>query len=1136
MASGKRHKHWSDRVHESVVSRNKNGQLNLVIKGGAEEVKFPFFGTVKQDKVIYHSGKIQDGEVLLEVNDQSVAGLTLYDLNNLIKQAKDPVRFKTVKEGQTLTKDLKLYLSERFPLGAVDHDLQAAIRDNLYLRTLPCTTRQPRDGEVDGVDYTFLNVEQFQELEKSGSLLESGLYEGNYYGTPKPPPVPLSSPPHGSQSPNSPSNDIMPGQKPSSEGKRKRNRSSVEMQPLSASSPNGKGSVINSPSSEKSNSQPQTQDNQINDTEKSAIDLPEPTFSSPPPHDERQHSLGPLPDGWEEAATESGDKYYIDHIGQKTSWLDPRLNSAARKPLEQCADDELPHGWERVEDAQYGVYYVDHVEKKTQFDNPVIQAKERLKNQLNRSQGEIINQLPNYQPEKSPQQLHFTSDPSKLEGDLYNVPIEKGSQGFGFTIVGGDEPEEYLQIKSVVPGGPADRTGNIQQGDIIVQVNDICVLGWTHPQVVQLFQSFPINHIVTLQVCRGYPLPFDPDDPSTSIVTTTAIRPEDRPMEEFERQLRELNQQLESVPNFNSQPGAYYASKSMPDIADNKNYAPPGFFHDGGFNGIPTGSPNENHVMRTGSVNSLHASTSQVIQIILKKGDRGFGFTVTDSPQGQRVKQILDEERCQSIREGDIMLEINGIAVQNMPHNNVVEILKDCPKNAEAIFIIQRISPNKIYPQQMEMSPQQQTRMYHPASYGQQGAPFRRPHTLDMPAHENGSVVSAPPTSVNVYHPMGPLLSEFKAKHQAMTSSMNYMENGMNHNYEHGAPMNHMGMIHPGSMDNYIDITVVLQRLESGFGFRILGGDYTDEKVTIGAIVAGGAAEQEGSLRMGDELLSVDGESVVGIGHSQVVSLMGNAARNGIVQLCIRRRVGGAQMPSRSNLGRQQQQQQQQMGSAGHPSMSYYDVVIHRRKHEGFGFVIISSVAKGPEAVPGNHVPHKIGRIIDGSPAARCKQLHVGDRILAVNGVDIFDLHHGQIVNLIKDSGMSIMLRVAYIPSQEDSARNSCFIVDLHRSKKGFGFGIRGGREYNMPLYVLRMAGDGPAAQSGKIQVGDILVQINGHDTNGMLHSEAITCIKHGGSVARLTIRKGNGTVPEIGNDNEGGSPHLPASQSTCSW
>lgn len=61
--------------------------------------------------------------------------------------------------------------------------------------------------------------------------------------------------------------------------------------------------------------------------------------------------------------------------------------------------------------------------------------------------------------------MQFTDDPSQLEGDVYRVNIEKGPQGFGFTIVGGDEPEEYLQIKSVVPNGPADEAKMVNQGD-----------------------------------------------------------------------------------------------------------------------------------------------------------------------------------------------------------------------------------------------------------------------------------------------------------------------------------------------------------------------------------------------------------------------------------------------------------------------------------------------------------------------------------------------------------------------------------------------------------------------------------------------------------------------------------------------
>lgn len=40
------------------------------------------------------------------------------------------------------------------------------------------TTRSPREGEVPGVDYNFLTVKEFLDLEQSGTLLEVGTYEG----------------------------------------------------------------------------------------------------------------------------------------------------------------------------------------------------------------------------------------------------------------------------------------------------------------------------------------------------------------------------------------------------------------------------------------------------------------------------------------------------------------------------------------------------------------------------------------------------------------------------------------------------------------------------------------------------------------------------------------------------------------------------------------------------------------------------------------------------------------------------------------------------------------------------------------------------------------------------------------------
>ena len=91
-----------------------------------------------------------------------------------------------------------------------------------------------------------------------------------------------------------------------------------------------------------------------------------------------------------------------------------------------------------------------------------------------------------------------------------------------------------------------------------------------------------------------------------------------------------------------------------------------------------------------------------------------------------------------------------------------------------------------------------------------------------------------------------------------------------------------------------------------------------------------------------------------------------------------------------------------------------YDVTVVRREDEGFGFVIISSVTKGVSF---------IGQIIPDSPAKRCSQLHVGDRILAVNHHDISRLHHGDIVNLIKDSGYTVTLTVG--PPLDDTASSN---------------------------------------------------------------------------------------------------------------
>eukprot|EP00064_Thunnus_orientalis_P012182 superscaffoldBa00001834_g12216 len=83
---------------------------------------------------------------------------------------------------------------------------------------------------------------------------------------------------------------------------------------------------------------------------------------------------------------------------------------------------------------------------------------------------------------------------------------------------------------------------------------------------------------------------------------------------------------------------------------------------------------------------------------------------------------------------------------------------------------------------------------------------------------------------------------------------------------------------------------IFLWRKDTGFGFRILGGNEPGEPIYIGHIVKYGAADEDGRLRSGDELICVDGTAVVGKSHQLVVQLMQQAAKQGHVNLTVRRK------------------------------------------------------------------------------------------------------------------------------------------------------------------------------------------------------------------------------------------------------
>ncbi|XP_072223956.1 membrane-associated guanylate kinase, WW and PDZ domain-containing protein 3a isoform X2 [Leuresthes tenuis] len=925
----KKKKHWSAKVQECTVSWGGSGELVTVVevRGGAELGEFPYLGHIVTEATVCHAGRFpSSGDVLLEVNGTPVSGLTNRDTLAVVRHFREPIRLKTVKPGKVLNTDLRHYLSLQFQKGSVDHKLQQVIRDNLYLRTIPCTTRQPRDGEVPGVDYNFISVGEFRELEESGLLLESGTYDGNYYGTPKPPAEP---------SPVQPDlvDQVLFDEEFDTEVQRKRTTSVSKMDRKDSAAPE----------EEEEEERPPMVNGVGEHKDKADWRRTVPSYNQSAgtmdmrvwnPQDESQD---PLPKNWEMAYTETGMVYFIDHNNKTTTWLDPRLAKKA-KPPEKCEEGELPYGWEKIEDPQFGTYYVDHINQKTQFENPVMEAKRKLSVDT-----PIAAQPQAAAPSEEPERgvRGFTRDPSQLQGSILQTALRKSPQGFGFTIIGGDRPDEFLQVKNVLPDGPAAHDNKIASG-----------------------QTSPVK---SLKPCTA---------PMSHAV---------------------------------SQPGLHQAPHSVP-----QQLPPP-------------------------------------------------------SSQGTSQQQQRKEM-------------INSTETLSQPD----------------------VAPNTL--------------------------PFT-------------------PSTMRSSSPK-PDASELYLKSKAMLDS---------------------------KPPNTKDLDVFIKRnQESGFGFRVLGGEGPDQPVYIGAIVPLGAAEKDGRLRAGDELLCIDGVPVKGKSHKQVLELMTNAARNGQVMLTVRRKLahtdaggeeGNSQQPqqvasalvnSSPKMPRVEAPNATQPAPSSRPER--FDVTLHRKDNEGFGFVILTSKNKPPPGV----IPHKIGRIIEGSPTDRTGRMKVGDRISAVNGRSIMELSHNDIVQLIKDAGNSVTLTVvpeddSAPPSGANSAKQSpsaqhravgqqppsypdrnddsegknsvspsemgtlialdpkqgCFVVELERSQRGFGFSLRGGKEYNMGLYILRLAEDGPALKDGRIHVGDQIVEINGEATQGITHTRAIELIQAGGSKVHLLLRPGQGLVPD---------------------
>uniref|UniRef100_UPI0037E92F51 disks large homolog 2 isoform X5 n=1 Tax=Semicossyphus pulcher TaxID=241346 RepID=UPI0037E92F51 len=178
---------------------------------------------------------------------------------------------------------------------------------------------------------------------------------------------------------------------------------------------------------------------------------------------------------------------------------------------------------------------------------------------------------------------------------------------------------------------------------------------------------------------------------------------------------------------------------------------------------------------------------------------------------------------------------------------------------------------------------------------------------------------------------------------------------------------------------------ITLERGNSGLGFSIAGGTDNphigdDPGIFITKIIPGGAAAEDGRLRVNDCILRVNDADVSEVSHSKAVEALKVAGS--IVRLYVRRR---------------------------RPMLETIIEIKLIKGPKGLGFSIAGGV--GNQHIPGDNSIY-VTKIIDGGAAQKDGRLHVGDRLLMVNNYSLEEVSHEEAVAILKNTSDVVYLKV----------------------------------------------------------------------------------------------------------------------------
>ncbi|XP_020919423.1 multiple PDZ domain protein isoform X12 [Sus scrofa] len=276
------------------------------------------------------------------------------------------------------------------------------------------------------------------------------------------------------------------------------------------------------------------------------------------------------------------------------------------------------------------------------------------------------------------------------EADVQNIELEKGSQGLGFSILDYQDPVDpastVIVIRSLVPGGVAEKDGRLLPGDRLMFVNDVNLENSSLEEAVQALKGAPSG---TVRIGVAKPLPLSPEEGYVSAKEDSFLYPPHSCEEEglADKALFRADLALVDTNDVDLADESAFESQYSPDndsiystqtsllslhgsaCSDSLNYGP----------SLPSSPPKDITESSSDPVLDLHMSLEELYaQNLLQRQDESppsvdmtmgpaSGFTVNDYTPANAVEQQYKCENTRAWTESHLPNEVVSSAELNSP-------------------------------------------------------------------------------------------------------------------------------------------------------------------------------------------------------------------------------------------------------------------------------------------------------------------------------------------------------------------------------------------------------------------------------------------------------------------------------------